>query len=159
MVSQFFRERGEYMKKFISNIIYAALLVFLLYGGSQYYQVLRITAGRTFHPIPVVVFSSIFPIIIGIYLAIPSFFSKVRRQGMWEVDWSKLTILGTVSLLLAITPILYFLSPIGQNVPWLVVWLIDFSQGYTIAGVVFGYMILSVPKKINKSEKHNTAIF
>jgi hypothetical protein len=106
------------------------------------------TAQTTYHPIPMVVFYSIFPIVIGIYLALPNFFSKVRRQGTWKIDWSKLAILGTVSLLLALTPILYYLSPIGQYALWLIQWIIEFSQGYTIAGVVFGYLLLSVPQKI-----------
>lgn len=145
------------MKKNVINILHAVLLVFLIYWGSRFFQDLRITAGRTYHPIPVVVFSSLFPIIIGIYLALPNFFSKIKRQGDWKIDWSKHAFLGTVSLLLALTPILYFLSPIGQCAPWLVVWLIDFSQGYTIAGVVFGFLLLSVPQKIetNGFGNHN----
>lgn len=139
------------MKKYVGYIIHAALFVFLLYLGSHLNQNLRIATGRTFRPIPMLVFYSIFPIVIGIYLALPNMIIKVLRPGLWKIEGAKFAILGTVSLFLALTPILYFLTPIGQRVPWLIVWLNNFNQGYTIAGAVFGYLLLSVPEKISSN--------
>lgn len=137
------------MRKSIYYFIYIALLVLLLYLGSQFFEYLRVLAGRTFHPGPMMVFSSIFAIFIGCYLALPNFISNVRKQGNWKLDWSMLIVFGVVSLFLALAPILYYLSPVGQTMPHLVLWLIMPNQGSTIGGVIFGYLVFSIPQKVN----------
>ena len=139
------------MKKYVGYLIHAALFVFLLHWGSYLNQSLRVAAGRTFNPTPVLVFYIVFPIAIGIYLALPNFIINIRRPGLWKFEWAKFAILGTVSLFLALTPILSFLTPIGQRMPWLTAWLFNFNQGYTIAGTLFGYLLLSVPEKISSN--------
>ena len=94
------------MKKFGYYIIYVVVLVLLLYFGSQIYQHLRVLAGRTFQPFPEVAFLSFFPIFIGLYLALPNLLSKAKEQGSWTINWIKLITIGTVSLFLALAPIL-----------------------------------------------------
>ena len=93
------------------------------------------------------VFSSIFPIIIGMFLALPNLISKAREQGSWTIDWVKLITIGIVSLFLAMAQIMCF-SPIGHYAPKLYLWLSRFnSQAVTISGVVFGYLVFSIPQK------------
>jgi len=135
------------MKKLGYYTLYVVLLVLLLYLGSQLFQYLRILAGRTFHALPIMVFNGFFPIVMGLYLALPEFATKARRQGRWTIDWSKLVTVGIVSLFFAspLPQVLYF----GSHAPQLVLWLIEFNQGSTIAGVIFGYIVVSVPQKIN----------
>lgn len=135
------------MKKLGYYILYAVFLVLLLYFGSQIYQYLRVLTGRTYNPIPMATFVSIYPIIMGLYLAIPNFVLKVKGQGSWTIDWIKLVTIGAVSLLLALAPILYFLTPMGQQAPQLMAWLNNFNQAVTISGVIFGYLVLSTPQR------------
>lgn len=142
------------MKRLGYYILYAIFLVLLLYFGSQTNQYLRVLVGRTFRPIPLVVFLSIYPIFIGIFLALPDFISKAKGQGRWTVDWIKLITIGTVSLFIALSPIIYWLSAIGHYAPpQFVLWLGQFNQAVTISGVVFGYLVLSISQKSFEDKK------
>jgi hypothetical protein len=85
------------MKKLGCYIFYAIFYIILLYSGSQIYQYLRVLADRTFHPETLVAFLDIFPIIIGMFLALPDFISKAREQGSWTIDWAKLITRGYVN--------------------------------------------------------------
>lgn len=136
------------MKKFGYYLLYVVVLTLLLYLGSQLYEYLHILKSRTFEPIPLMVFYSLFPIVVGIYLALPEFISRVRKQGRWKVNWIKFFTIGTVSLFFALTPVLYYVTPIGKQAPQLILWLAGFEQGFTISGLVFGYLILTVPEKL-----------
>lgn len=135
------------MKKLAYNILYVFFFVLLLYFGSQIDQYLRVLVGRTYKPVPLAVFLSIFPILVGIYLALPKFISKAKEQGSWTIDWIKLICIGAVSLFFVLAPILYFIPLIGQHAPKLVSRIIQFNQTGTISGVVFGYLVLSIPQK------------
>lgn len=146
------------MKKLAYNILYAIFFVLLLYFGAQLNQYLRVLVGRTFKPIPLTIFLSIYPILVGIYLALPKFISKAKEQGSWTIDWIKLICIGSVTLLFALAPIIYFLPLIGQHALKLVSRIIQFNQTGTISGVVFGYLVLAIPQKsvikVNGSDEH-----
>ena len=134
--------------KYILNIIHAIFLVLLLYWSSLIYQGLRIAAGRTFNPTSEVLFAGIFPIVIGIYTALPNLVAKTRRQGSWRFDESKIPIL-VVCLLLTLIQSLYMLTPIGRYAATSLLWAANFPQGCAIAGAVFGYLLLAAFRKVD----------
>lgn len=135
------------MKRLGYYILYVGFLILLLYLGSQLFQYLRVLVGRTFEPLPLQLFLGVFPMLVGAYLALPSFISQARGQGRWTIDWAKLVTLGAVSLFLALAPVLIYFPQIGQQALQLLSWLSNYNQGVTIFGVVFGYVLLSVPRK------------
>lgn len=135
------------MKKLVYNILYVFFFILLLYFGSQLNQYLRVLVGRTFKPMPLAVFLSIYPILVGVYLALPKFIAKAKEQGSWSIDWIKLICIGTVCLFFALAPIIYFLPLIGQHAVILLSQIIQFNQTSTISGVVFGYLVLAIPQK------------
>lgn len=135
------------MKRIWGNILYACLLILLLYGGSQLFQYFRVMAGRTFRYGVLLSFISIFSILLGMYLALPDFMDKVKTDGKWSVNWSRVIIVGGISLLLTATPILGSITPIGQYAPQLLMWLVTYSHGPALAGMVCGYTILASLQK------------
>jgi hypothetical protein len=135
------------MRKIWGYILYAGLLILLLYGGSQLFQYLRVLAGRTFRYGALLSFISVFSILLGMYLALPEFMAKVKTEGKWSVNWSRVIIVGGISLLLTAAPILGSITPIGQYAPQLLMWLVTYSHGPALAGMVCGYTILASLQK------------
>lgn len=140
------------MKKIIGNLLYVSGLFFLIYFGDYYQEEMRVLTGRTFNPFPSTLFSVIYPVIIGLYLALPEFIHVLRRTGKMMVNWVRIIIIGIPTLLIDISVMLYFFTPLGQVsiVRWIV------SDGYSLLGraligVVFGYTILI---SIGKTEGH-----
>lgn len=58
--------------------IYVLLLGYLLIVASYYSRVLFQTAKQTFNTIPHLVFTSVYPILFGLLLSLPSMITKVR---------------------------------------------------------------------------------
>ena len=87
---------------------------------------------------PVVLFSIIFPIIMGMLLRLPQLIIEVMENRRWTFDWSKFIAIGLPTLLILI---IYSISYLGI-IPAIHLILISGSTLATTAGIVFGYILL-----------------
>ena len=138
-----FKERC-WMKKIGTYLIYLIGLVLLVYYGVNHMGELRITAGREFNPLPPIIFTSIYAIVMGVYLAIPRLLNMLTKVGRVRIDWLKILIIGIPTLFVSISGILlYSITPFGLTS--LVQWLyLKFNiMGTDFIGIASGYILAS----------------
>ncbi|KUO53556.1 MAG: hypothetical protein APF76_12165 [Desulfitibacter sp. BRH_c19] len=101
---------------------------------------------------PVFVYNAIYPVLVGMFLALPRFVSELRKKGQYKYDWIKFTAVGLPVLYIAIFPIVLVISSIsGESQLTLLKALYpppvslyimkSLFQGLT--AVVFGYILLT----------------
>ena len=125
------------MKKAVGYIAYVLAICAFLYWGGKYEQNLKELANRTYDPWFHVVYLSAFNVFMGLVLAVPRFASNLQNTGYWKVDTLKLIIVGFPTMIISSSFLLYF-TKIGILFPW-----VQYQESFTIAGVIFGYTILS----------------
>ena len=133
------------MKRIIVYLIYVSGLLLLIRYGGYYQEEMRILAGRMFNPLPSTLYSVIYPVIVGLYLALPDFINLLRRAGKLHVNWIRILIIGIPTLLINSSVILYYFTPLGMNP--VIQWIVS-PHGYNMVGraligAVFGYTLLN----------------
>lgn len=96
---------------------------------------------------PVVLFTTLFPIIIGLLLRLPKLIIEMKQNKLWTFDWIKFIAIGLPTLYIISMVILPF-TPMGEGsikVPE-ILW-IGSPTIQIIAGIVFGYTLLDCLKK------------
>ncbi len=119
---------------------------FILYLGMGYQVRLREESATTYNLMPFILFATIFPIFIGFLLRLPKLIIEIKEKKQWSFDWIKVAAIGIPSLYLAMIPILaiYF----GMNLLFAKEFMLLGDTTFTsIAGVVFGYVLLDSLKK------------
>lgn len=138
------------IKRLFGIFVYVIVVLMIFLWLLKYQAILLHGAKQTFDPFPHQIFSSLYPIGLGLLFALPNFISNLKVHGRWKVDWIKLIAVGTPALYFANTYILYF-SPIGMHLPFA-----DYAVLYggdvlpTVSGIVFGYIILNSMGKVNQ---------
>ena len=132
------------MKRFFGYLFYTLFVGVIMYWGFILGQNLRVQAGRTFHPFPLYIFMALYPIVIGMVLAVPGLFQHIRQEGKWRIDWQMLvpviipTLLFNINFLLS----LLFHKPLLFKFDWYTFMLSD-PRTLDISGIVCGYVLLS----------------
>lgn len=106
----------------------------------------------TFNPFPLRAYIALFPVVIGLLIRTPKFILQIKERESWTYDWIKFTAIGLPTLYVVLMAFLPF-SPLGEG--WLPVpKILLFSETTvpTVAGLVFGYMVLASFKFINTSK-------
>jgi hypothetical protein len=137
------------MRRFFHYIGCTIVIGIILYLGVTYQVHIRKEGEMTFNVIPIVVFSSIFPIIIGMVLRLPKLLIEVKEKKAWTVDWVKLAAIGLPSLYITSLPILLYTTSFGTHL-FLgnAILLTGNSQLIiTTTGIVFGYTLIDSLKK------------
>lgn len=134
--------------RFAGYFGYAILMGLLLKFLFQYDQILLKNVQSTYNLFPYQVYSSLYPILLGVAFALPKFFRERRVDGQWVFDWIKMTTIGLPALFGSTMFLIYF-SPLGIYLPSMPI--LAFSERFTtICGIVFGYVALSCLQKLNK---------
>ncbi|MFC2947002.1 hypothetical protein [Virgibacillus sediminis] len=100
-----------------------------------------------FELMPVVLFGTLFPIVIGLLLRLPKLIIEMKRNKQWIFDWIKFMAIGIPSLSIIFMSIFPF-TPLSEGfftIPEII--LIGSPTIQIIAGVVFGYTLLDSLKK------------
>ncbi|KJS14266.1 MAG: hypothetical protein VR67_00525 [Peptococcaceae bacterium BRH_c8a] len=142
--------------RFISYFLYAVLVGYLMLWGASIQQKLKHLTATTFNNVPQFTFMMVFPVFIGILLALPGFIAIARSNGHWKVDWAKLFGIGLPALYVTIYPFLYFVVPrlVGDTMIYsklMISGLLINNTLHTVGGLVLGYLIPSAIHK-EKSE-------
>ncbi|MFD2043049.1 hypothetical protein ACFSTA_01865 [Ornithinibacillus salinisoli] len=96
---------------------------------------------------PVVLFGTIFPIVIGLFLRLPKLLIEIKQNKQWTFDWIKFIAIALPSCYILSMSVLPF-SSLGVNsikIPEII--MIGSPTIQIIAGVVFGYTFLDSLKK------------
>lgn len=142
------------LKRFIGYLAYIAVLGCFVIMADNVERYLKSLYAQTFDLTNLWLFFSIYPILLGILLALPLFFRTSRQEGAWEVDWVVLLSIGLPCLMIAVTPIMCLFptslySKFGTFLFGLHPKLITFS------GIVFGYVLLAAIKKRASDSRPN----
>lgn len=146
-------EGGILLKRFLYYFIWVLAVGFVLYGGMQLQQTLAERAQMLFDPFPLQLFIALFPVAIGLLIRIPKLLLQIKENRDWNFDWILFAAVGLPALYLVIMTFLPF-SSIGEG--WLPVHLFLYVNGSTvttIAGLVFGYVLLESFKGEKAVEK------
>ncbi|WP_397538473.1 hypothetical protein [Rummeliibacillus pycnus] len=136
------------MKRFISYIMWVAIIGIGIYFGLRLRVYLGKEAEISYNNLPIMIYSFVFPIIIGILLRLPNFLHENKAKKKWSFDWVKLIAIAFPALYVALLPYLVY-SSLGEK-------LLFSNQIFllgdttitltTVAGIVFGYVLLDSVK-------------
>ncbi len=94
------------------------LIIGIAAGWGEYHLVfVRQEIKTTFNPYPLAIFSTLYPIFIGILIGMPKLLNELKKEGIWKWDWIKSIAIGLptayVSLFLVsvYTPLGTYLYP------------------------------------------------
>lgn len=141
------------MKRFLFIFFSTAVIGFVFYFGMDYQMRLREKSAIIFDIKPYISFASFFSIFIGMLLRLPKLILEIRDKQRWSFDWMKIIVIGIPSLYIAMIPL--FALVYGMNL-WFsnVVMLLGDITFTTIAGVIFGYVLLdSLNSKASTTNK------
>ncbi|HWI49269.1 MAG TPA: hypothetical protein VNU45_13705 [Rummeliibacillus sp.] len=136
------------MKRFLSYIIWVVIIGIAIYFGLSFRVYLGKEEEISFNNLPIMIFSFVFPIIVGILLRLPKFLNEKKGKKKWSFDWVKLIAIALPALYVALLPYLTY-SSFGENLLFSneVIMLGETSTTLTtLAGVVFGYVFLDSVK-------------
>ncbi|MCL6605383.1 MAG: hypothetical protein K6T94_21175 [Paenibacillus sp.] len=122
-------------------------LVFIY--GLKYQHHLQVEARTTYQSIPIIVFSVLFPISLGLLLGLLRFFELLRKTGEWTINWIKLCVFGLPSLYVSLLPLLFWsgLSISYYDLPLGYLLVTSGTIAHTISGLIFGFLLFYVLEK------------
>lgn len=141
--------------RFLRYFLYAFLVGIIMVVGSKYQLQFEKYTQLTGDPTTGLYFSFLFPVAIGMLIALPGLISNIKKGGTWKFDWVRFVAIGLPALILGITPFLY---------NWNMVPLFRWSAFYIqiiilnplpriIACVTLGFLLLSVFEKTDKFDE------
>ncbi|MDW7685364.1 MAG: hypothetical protein SCK29_14775 [Bacillota bacterium] len=144
-------------KRFAYIFLYSIFLMVILLQGEHYRFLLRRWTGRTFDPVLGLVFLVVFPVFLGLLLALPKFLGVWRQQGRWRYDVVKFLAVGIPAFYIILSvPIMWIpvLRPLVSIYPGYWRSLTMQASVMNVAGIVIGYMSLSAlyKKAVNNNE-------
>lgn len=137
------KKRGEtVLKRFLYYFIWTLVIGLVLYAGMQFQQQIAERAQMTFNPFLLQAYIALFPVIMGLLIRTPKFILQMKKRNPWKFDWVLFAAIGLPALYIVLMTFVPF-SPIGEawlRIPDIIV--LGRTTVPTIAGLVFGYMVL-----------------
>lgn len=127
------------MKRFLFIFISTVVIGMIFYIGMGYQVGLREKSAITFNIKPYIIFTTIFPVCMGMLLRLPKLIIEIKDKKKWSYDWMKAIIIGLPALYIAMIPLLAIVF--GTNLIFAEAFRGDMTF-ISIAGVVFGYVML-----------------
>ena len=110
--------------------------------GENYRLYLRAVMGRTFKILPMIIFSVVFPVVVGLLLALPRYIFEYRKEGKWRYDWTKFSAIAITALYVILSPTPFSNLFLFVYPPPLRVLLMQ-PQVFHLAAIALGYFGLS----------------
>lgn len=138
---------GGLMKRFFKYVFLSAAFILILFLGLEIQSILKKYAEHNFDYQPHITFTVLFPILMGMLLRLPQLVKEIATRKRWSIDWIKLLTIGVPTLYIALIPLPYFLNI--QLITHTMINKIFYTgfTGTTIAGIVFGYVLLDSLKE------------
>ncbi|WP_443259503.1 hypothetical protein [Virgibacillus sp. L01] len=119
----------------------------IIYWGMKYQVQLNEEAKMKFELFPVVRFATLFPIVIGLLLRLPKLIIEIYNKKQWTFDWVKFIAIGLPCFYVLTMSLLPY-SPLGQgSIPIPDIIITGSPTVTTVAGIVFGFVLLDSLKK------------
>lgn len=134
---------GSERKRFGYYLLYSLAFVFIMLVGTYFGLQLQETAKYSFRMMPIFIYSMIFPVVMGVFVGIPSLITNMQKPGAWIIDWVKLIAIGMPFLYIAMLPVIYY-SPVSFLVPKFMVAILSTYTPRVISGFMLGYLLISV---------------
>ncbi|ARF14774.1 hypothetical protein [Sporosarcina ureae] len=136
------------MRRFFYYFGWTMVIGIIIYIGAKYQFLLKQEYMKNYEALSFVLFSSIYPIGIGMLLKLPKLINEIIENRQWTFNWAKFMGIGLPSLGVLSISILIF-TPAGENIIPFVpeIMYSGNSTIQTIAGVVFGFILLDSVKK------------
>ena len=130
------------LKRIVGYFVYVIAFGSFVIVAEQLQRYLANLFSRTYDPTYYWTFLSIYPILVGVMLALPRLVKLFGQEGSWKVDWIPLLVVGFPSLLVAITSMIC-LAEFAQT--WRITTLIFMYTPNLIyvAGILFGFVLVS----------------
>lgn len=130
------------MKRFLIYFIFSITMIFVLTAGFEYQEHVKELSQNNFDYMPSVIYSFLFPIVIGVLFGIPILVKRIRSAGVGGYDWAKFVAVCLPALYIAILPLLYVN---GITLPYIQT-LISAPSLFTllpsISEIVFGFVLV-----------------
>ncbi|MDE5415067.1 hypothetical protein [Alkalihalobacterium chitinilyticum] len=132
------------IRKYLGWTLFIGLILWI--GFNIHLHLLEKT-NMMFVMMPLILFSSLFPVLIGMLLRLPRLIDEIRQNKRWAVHWTKLIIIGIPTLYVVVTPILS-MTAIGPYWPFSfkILQLMD-AHIHAMVGLVLGYVVLDSVKQ------------
>lgn len=137
------------MKRFLYMFCWMLVIVFLFYCAIQWRMSLVILMKEEILFLPLMIFTVVFPIILGMLLRLPKLILEWKQYNKWSYDWMKFFVVALPNLFVLI---LFVLSYFNLFTVMHVFIVGDYILP-TVVGLVFGYALLDCIKGSNSDEK------
>jgi hypothetical protein len=138
------------MRKFLRYFFWTVVIGSIYYAGSRYELHLIEHGQMNYNFWPAVIFATIFPVLIGILLRLPKLIKEIKLEKVWKLNWIKLLAVGLPTFYVALVPLLSF-TILGKYLLFAMdIIHLDLS---TLAGVIFGYVLLDSFKKDSEDDE------
>lgn len=147
------------IKRFIGYLIYVVAFGYLVLKVDDFYRYSQALFSSTYNPPWLWLFiSGIFPILVGLLLALPQFIKTFRQKGSWKIDWIVLLTVGLPALCIAITPIIYVAQfALNAKLSFLILQL--YPTFVKVAGILFGFVLVISNSRTIKTNNCITQIW
>lgn len=135
------------MNRFLRFFLYSIAMIILIQNAYQYQLYIGRQSEINFEIIPFIVFSTVFPIIIGILFAIPGLIGRINEGNNSSYDWARFLGVCIPSLFIASLPIMYIWEITFQFANFILTAGLLATSFTSIFGVVFGYVLLECLKR------------
>jgi len=125
--------------------LYAVFVAIVIGWGEHYGLYLRERASMTFIMMPVRIFFSLFPIVIGILIGLPKLISEFRREGNWKCDRVKFAAVGIPALYIGLIHVLIYFPFWKYLYPDPIRHFLGGGLFHSFGGLVFGYLLVDTP--------------
>jgi len=134
------------VRSFLYYIIWTIILGVIFYFGTMFHLNLKASMRYDANHIPYLLYVILFPIVVGMLLRLPKTIHVLRGNQRKSYDWIKLLAINIPIILFIFIPIINSTSEI---LPYFLIqplMIVDNILLMTIAGIVFGYVILDCIK-------------
>src|SRR5699024_6740170 len=108
--------RTMFMNRFFYYIGWTGAIGLIIYLGALYQIHLEEESGRTFNVMPVLLFKTVFSVIMGMLFRLPKFINEIKQESKWMFDWSKFLAVGGPALFILLLYVFTFILP-GSVLP------------------------------------------
>lgn len=137
------------MKRFLYMFCWMLVIGFLFYGAIQWRMSLVILMKEEFLFRPLMIFTVVFPIILGMLLRLPKLILEWKQYNKWSYDWMKFFVVALPNLFVLILFVLSYVNLFTV----MDVFIVGEYILPTVVGLVFGYVLLDCIKGSNSDEK------
>lgn len=137
------------MKRFLYMFCWMLVIGFLFYYAIQWRMSLVILMKEEFLFLPLMIFTVVFPIILGMLLRLPKLILEWKQYNKWSYDWMKFFVVALPNLFVLIIFVLSYFNLFTV----MHVFIVGDYILPTVVGLVFGYVLLDCIKGSNSDEK------